>query len=765
MRSLESSLLCCGLVDCVHTSSINNALIVVLTLVFALFKCSLKVVFMTDMNSVSSGDVDPGSEIILSIPGMDCTSEQLEIEAALDGIEGISNKLFNLSKRTLVLSGKPQALTSARVLIQKIGYGVEVIPDVDMARSVRKISWIRLLFSLIFAVTAEILELLSSGTTIERALVVVSSLCAILLAGLPVYLQGISALRRIKLNMNALMSVAVTGACLIGYWPEAAMVMSLFSIAEELESQASNRARNAISRLGELAPDFAHVQMSDRTWKSVPVKNIRVGNLVRVDAGDRIPLDGVLNAGQSSVDQSSVTGESLPVEKLVGDQVFAGTLNTTGSFIFRVTSVESQSTIARIIRVVEEAQASRAPMQRFVDRFAAKYTPAVFYLAIAVAVLSPVFFDVTVFNAIYRALVLLVIACPCALVIATPVTLVSGLTAAARRGIVIKGGLFLEQIPRLKTLAFDKTGTLTIGRPALVEFHSLIGDVQLEHLKQCCVSLAMQSKHPVSRAITAGLHVDHLQAEEFEALIGKGLTALINNQRFYLGNRRWLKEIVPIGPDIESLIMSHESSGCSVSLLADAGHVLALLAVADQPRPTSARAINLLHRMKIRTVMLSGDNKVSANLIAGQIGIDRVLSDLLPEQKLLALKDLQAESPTGMVGDGINDAPALAGAQVGFAMGAAGSDAAMEAADVVIMDDDPIRLADVIQISRNTLHVLWQNIALIVLIKGSFLLLALLGYATMWQAVFADMGTSLIVVFNSLRLIGTSSSVIPPSIS
>ena len=717
------------------------------------------------MSLGSAAGSDPDSEVIFSIPGMDCTSEQLEIEAALDGMEGIGNQLFNLSKRTLVLSGQPPALKAARVLIQQLGYRVKVISDAGKATRVQKMSWSRLLSSLFLAVFAEILELFSSGTAVEQTLVIVSCLIAIFLSGLPVYLQGISALRRVKLNMNSLMSVAVTGACLIGYWPEAAMVMSLFSIAEELESQAANRARNAISRLGDLAPDFALVQMGDRTWKSVAVKNIRIANLVRVDAGDRIPLDGVIQAGQSSVDQSSVTGESMPVEKLVGDQVFAGTVNTTGSFVFRVSSLESESTVARIIRAVEEAQAARAPMQRFVDRFAARYTPAVFYLAIAVGVLSPIFFDISVLNAIYRALVLLVIACPCALVIATPVTLVSGLTAAARKGIVIKGGLFLEQVPRLKTLAFDKTGTLTMGHPVLVEFHSLVEDCQFVHLQQCCVSLALQSKHPVSRAIAASIDVEKLQVDEFEALIGKGLTALINNQRFYLGNRRWLREIVAMDASIESLITSHESAGCSVSLLADSQQVLALLAVADQPRPTSAQAIDLLHQMKIRTVMLSGDNQISANLIASQIGIDRVFSDLLPEQKLQALKNLQDESPTGMVGDGINDAPALAGAQVGFAMGAAGSDAAMEAADVVIMDDDPRRLVDVIQISRQTLNVLWQNIALIVLIKGLFLLLALLGYATMWQAVFADMGTSLIVVFNSLRLLGSSSSAIPISFS
>ena len=684
---------------------------------------------------------------------MDCSSEQFEIEVALGEVKGIDSLSFNLSERTLTLVGRPECLAVGQAAIRKLGYSVEIITNGVSAATNHAMSWQRLLLSLLFAVLAEMMELFSSDATVEKLLIVVLSLSAILLAGLPVYFKGMSALRRIKLNMNSLMSVAVTGACLIGYWPEAGMVMSLFSIAEELELRAASRARNAIAKLGELAPDFAMVKAIDGRWNNRAVSTIGVGDFVRVDAGDRIPLDGILQEGRSSVDQSSVTGESLPVEKSVGDQVFAGTVNTTGAFVFQVSSIESESMIARIIRAVEDAQSARAPIQRFVDRFAARYTPAVFVLAIAVAVLSPILFGVSVLNAIYRALVLLVIACPCALVIATPITLVSGLTAAARQGIVIKGGLFLEQIPRLQTMAFDKTGTLTTGQPTLVEFCPLTESVSLIELKQWCASLAGRSKHPVSRAIATGLSLEAIRMEDFEAKIGQGLMALIEDRRLYLGNRRWLESLVRIDSETERLISRHEQAGRSISLLTDDHQLLALLAVADQPRATSARAIDRLHQLKIKTVMLSGDNRVSAELIAMKIGVDQVFSDLLPEMKLQALQKLQSEALTGMVGDGINDAPALAGAQVGFAMGAAGTDAAMEAADVVIMDDDPLRLADVVQISRKTLQILWQNIFLIALIKSTFLLMALFGFATMWQAVFADMGTSLIVIFNSLRLL------------
>ena len=684
---------------------------------------------------------------------MDCSSEQFEIEVALGEVKGIDSLSFNLSKRTLTLVGRPECLAVGQAAIRKLGYSVEIITNGVSAATNHAMSWQRLLLSLLFAVLAEMMELFSSDATVEKLLIVVLSLSAILLAGLPVYFKGMSALRRSKLNMNSLMSVAVTGACLIGYWPEAGMVMSLFSIAEELEFRAASRARNAIAKLGELAPDFAMVKAIDGRWNNRAVSTIGVGDFVRVDAGDRVPLDGILQEGRSSVDQSSVTGESLPVEKSVGDQVFAGTVNTTGAFVFQVSSIESESTIARIIRAVEDAQSARAPIQRFVDRFAARYTPAVFVLAIAVAVLSPILFGVSVLNAIYRALVLLVIACPCALVIATPITLVSGLTAAARQGIVIKGGLFLEQIPRLQTMAFDKTGTLTTGQPALVEFRPLTESVSLIQLKQWCASLADRSKHPVSRAIATGLSLEATRMEDFEAKIGQGLMALIEDRRLYLGNRRWLESLVRIDSETERLISRHEQAGRSISLLTDDHQLLALLAVADQPRATSARAIDRLHQLRIKTVMLSGDNRVSAELIAMKLGVDQVFSDLLPEMKLQALQKLQSEAPTGMVGDGINDAPALAGAQVGFAMGAAGTDAAMEAADIVIMDDDPLRLADVVQISRKTLQILWQNIILIALIKSIFLVMALFGFATMWQAVFADMGTSLIVIFNSLRLL------------
>jgi Cd2+/Zn2+-exporting ATPase len=462
-----------------------------------------------------------------------------------------------------------------------------------------------------------------------------------------------------------------------------------------------------------------------------------------------------VKSGSSAVNQAPVTGESLPVEKGPGDPVFAGTINTHGSLVIAVTAPASGSTLARIIHAVEEAQASRAPIQRLVDRFAARYTPAVFVLALAVALLSPLLLKVTPFEAIYRGLVLLVIACPCALVIATPVTLVSALTAAARRGIVIKGGLHLEQARQLRILAFDKTGTLTTGRPTLEAFEVIDPRVALAQQRQWAASLAARSDHPISRAIAAALDGERLPVEALQVQGGRGVSGRIAGQSLRLANHRWVHELGQCTPALEQTMADHEQQGRSVSLLADGQGVLALIAVADQPRPTAAEAIRRLKQLGLTPVMLSGDNARTAAVIAGRLSIAQVRSELLPAQKLAAIAELQQQAPTGMVGDGINDAPALAGAAVGVAMGAAGSDTAMEAADVVVMDDDPLRLVELIRLSRRTWAVLMQNIALALGLKGAFLVLTLLGTATMWQAVFADMGTSLLVIANGLRLLRT----------
>jgi Cd2+/Zn2+-exporting ATPase len=584
------------------------------------------------------------------------------------------------------------------------------------------------------------------------------ALGAIAAAGLPVYTKGWAALRAGRLNINALMTVAVSGAFLIGHWPEAGMVMALYAIAEALEAQAADRARQAIARLMDLAPEEASVEEAAEVWRRLPVAEVAVGRRVRVEPGERIPLDGVVEKGSSAVNQAPITGESLPVEKEPGDPLFAGTVNGHASLLMRVTAPATGSTLARIIHAVEEAQSTRAPIQRTVDRFAARYTPVVFVLALATALLAPLL-GVPALEGIYRGLVLLVIACPCALVIATPVTLVSGLAAAARGGIVIKGGLYLEQARRLRTIAFDKTGTLTRGDPRLVTFEVLADSLDSATLQRWAGSLAARSDHPISRAIAAGLEGPRVPVEDFEARGGRGVSGFVEGRRLRLASPRWLQEMGMggNGEDAQRLaqaMAAQAERGRSVTLLADERRVLALIAIADPVRPGAVAAVADLRRLGLTPVMLSGDIAAVAEVIAADLGIRQVHSELLPDEKLDCIRTLQQQAPTAMVGDGINDAPALAGAQVGFAMGAAGSDVALEAADVVIMDDDPRRLVDTIRLSRRTMAVLGQNIALAVGIKAVFLLLTLLGSVTMWQAVFADMGTSLLVIGNGLRLLG-----------
>jgi Cd2+/Zn2+-exporting ATPase len=561
-------------------------------------------------------------------------------------------------------------------------------------------------------------------------------------------------LRHGRLNINALMTVAVTGAFVIGQWPEAAMVMALYAIAEAIEARAVDRARNAIKGLLEMAPEEAAVHQADGTWLNVQVASVALGAVVRVRPGERVPMDGVVTEGNSSINQAPVTGESIPVDKAVGDPVFAGTINETGTFEFKVTALASNSTLARIIHAVEEAQGTRAPTQGFVDRFAAIYTPAVFVIALAVALLGPWLLDWTWLQAIYKALVLLVIACPCALVISTPVTIVSGLAAAARRGILIKGGIYLEGARNLKAIALDKTGTITEGKPKLVARESIDPTADAAHVESVAAALAGHSDHPVSRAIAQGLKPSTLQVSDFKALAGRGVQADIDGVSYALGNHRLIEERGQCSPALEATLKGHEEAGRTVTLLASPTGVLALYAVADTIKPSSREAVASLIALGITPVMLTGDNQATATAIAHEAGIDEARGNLLPEDKLEAIKALQAKhGPTAMTGDGINDAPALAQADIGVAMGAAGTDTAMEAADVVVMNDDLRRIAETVVLSRDTHAVLWQNISLALGIKLVFLVLAVFGNASMWMAIFADMGASLLVVGNGLRLL------------
>ena len=610
-----------------------------------------------------------------------------------------------------------------------------------------------MVLALVFAIGAEMLAYLAPETMAWKIGGMAVAGLAIGLAGLETYKNGLSALLRGKLNINALMAVAVTGAFLIGQWPEAAVVMALYAIAELIEAKAVDRARNAIKGLLDMAPAQALTLTSDGSWVETPVASVALEATVRIKPGERVPLDGVVIKGNSAVNQAPITGESIPVDKGTGDQLFAGTINQTGELDIRVTAGANDSTLARIIRAVEEAQGTRAPTQRFVDRFAAIYTPAVFVMAIAVAALLPLMTSFTWMEALYKALVLLVIACPCALVISTPVTVVSGLSAAARRGILIKGGTYLEDARLLKAVALDKTGTITQGKPKLVARRAW-GDADESCAMQLAAALAARSDHPVSKAIVLGLGVQAAEVEGFKALPGRGVEGLINGQRLILGNHRLIHEYGFCGPELEAELAIHEQQGRSITLLADDERVLAILAVADTIKETSKQAIIDLKALGVTPVMLTGDNAATAKAIAGLAGIDDARGDLLPEAKLAAIKEMQQRyGATGMAGDGINDAPALAQADIGFAMGGAGTDTAIEAADVVIMNDNLQRVAETVRLSKRTHAILWQNITLALGIKGVFLVLAVVGTATMWMAVFADMGASLLVVGNGLRLL------------
>ncbi|MEO5771368.1 MAG: heavy metal translocating P-type ATPase, partial [Burkholderiaceae bacterium] len=612
----------------------------------------------------------------------------------------------------------------------------------------------RLGAALLLAIAAELVGTFASDSLAWQLAGGAVAAAAIWMAGLAVYQKGLSALLRGRLNINALMTVAVSGAFAIGQWPEAAMVMALYAIAEAIEARAVDRARHAIKGLLEMAPEEAAVRQPDGHWATVQVAAVAPGAVLRVRPGERVPMDGVLTAGNTSIDQASVTGESIPVDKAVGDAVFAGTLNQSGAFEFEVTALASNSTLARIIHAVEEAQGTRAPTQGFVDRFAADYTPAIFAMALAVALLGPWLLGWSWMTAIYKALVLLVIACPCALVISTPVTIVSGLAAAARRGILIKGGIHLEGARNLKAIALDKTGTLTEGKPRLVARELLAtasGNASVEAL---AAALAGQSDHPVSRAIAAGLAPPTLAVTDFTALPGRGVQALVDGTLHALGNHRWIEERGQSSPALQASLKAHEEAGRTVTLLASPAGVLALFAVADTIKPSSREAIAELEALGITPVLLTGDNQATATAIAHQAGIGQARGNLLPQDKLEAIESLQAQyGMTAMTGDGINDAPALARSDLGVAMGAAGTDIAMEAADVVVMNDDLRRIAETVRLSRATHAVLWQNIVLALGIKAVFLVLAVFGQASMWMAVFADMGASLLVVANGLRLL------------
>ncbi len=666
---------------------------------------------------------------------------------------------FNLLERTLRVEHDLADLEPIANAIASVGMVPQLQSSTsapaerstDTTPAVSKKQWILTIIAGAAAIGSEAVAYATSNETSApvAALVVI----AILAGGLETLKKGWIALRTFSLNINLLMAVAVIGAILIGEWPEAAVVIWLFGLAEMIEALSLDRARNAIRGLIALAPETAFIRQADGSWLETRAESVPLGAIVRIKPGERIALDGVVESGRSSVNQAPITGESMPVDKRPGDHVFAGTINERGTFEFTVSAPKGQTTLDRIARSVQDAQALRAPTQRFVDRFARVYTPIVFVFAIGVALVPPFLFGEPWYDWTYRALVLLVIACPCALVISTPVTVVSGLAAAARRGILIKGGLYLEQGRLLKSVALDKTGTITHGKPALTNVIP-IGATTRDEALRIAAHLEANSEHPVAAAIVSG-YGKRLDANvsKFEAITGRGIKGDLDGKTYYVGNHRLAEELGVCTPELERTLDRLEIEAKTAMVLSGGGAVLAVFAVADTVRSSSRQAVTMLKALGVAPVMLTGDNARTARAIASQVGIAEVRAELLPEDKLAAITALLDRGPVGMVGDGVNDAPALAKSSIGFAMGAAGTDTAIETADVALMDDDLRKLPEFVQLSRRTSDVLWQNIVFAIGTKAVFFALTFTGYASLWLAVFADMGASLIVVLNGMRLL------------
>lgn len=687
------------------------------------------------------------------IQGMDCSAEEQVIKNRFGKVEQVKDLEFDLVNRVLTVSHQYDSDVPIRTILKEIGLPPEEECQVGCTPETTGLGRADIVLGVALAL-AIFAEVVAYSTGNERSLPVLGlSLVAIAMGGLPTFKKGLVAVKTFTLNINFLMCVAVVGAFVIGSFPEAAMVTVLFAIAERIESFALERARNAVKSLMTLAPETAFV-FRDRAWHEVDSATVALGERLRVRPGDRIPLDGQVLSGASSVNQAPITGESVPVEKVSGAQLFAGTINGEGLLEFSVTGVKGNTTLDRIIRTVQEAQGARAPTQRFIDTFARYYTPLVVLSAVLVAVV-PSLFGQPFLPWLYKALVLLVIACPCALVISTPVTVVSGLAAAARRGILIKGGAHLESGKSLTLFALDKTGTLTHGEPRVTQVLAL-HDYEEKVVRQVSATLDSNSAHPIAKAIVGSWGGELLPLERLESLTGRGVTGEVGGSKYYLGNHRLIEEKGICCKHVHDAIGPIERDGKSLVILANEKEVMGVFAAADTVRQESIEAVRRLHELGLKVLMLTGDNNATAQAIGAEVGIDQIRAEMLPEHKLGTIQDaLSKGERVGMVGDGVNDAPALAASTVGFAMGAAGTDTAIETADVALMDDDLRKLPEYIRLSRRTSVILIQNITLALLIKCVFFGLALTGSATLWMAVFADMGASLLVVANGLRLTKT----------
>ena len=589
--------------------------------------------------------------------------------------------------------------------------------------------------------------------TKQNMLAQILFLIVVAVSGYDIIKKGLLSLLKKQLGMNFLITIAAIGAFLIGHGEEGAAVIFLFFIAEFLEDYAAERARKSISSLLELAPETAVVKRNGKEIK-VHVQEIKVGDILIIKPGDRIPLDGTVIKGASSVNQAPITGESMPVTKTKGEAVFAGTINEEGYLEIRVTKKSDDTTLSKIVKLVEEAQKQKSKTEVFIDKFAKYYTPTVIVLAALVMIIPTLVFGLPFSEWFYKALVLLVISCPCALAISTPVSMVSGITSAAKNGVLIKGGNFIEEVRNVKVMVFDKTGTLTEGKPEITDVVAL-NKYSKPELLQIAACLESKSKHPLAEAIVESAEKKGIKLANvcnFKSIAGKGVKGSIKRKVFFIGNMSLFKNKNITIPD--KLIKRFESKGKTTVLVGNRSRIIGIITLMDKVRPASSKTIKELKNKGIRTVMLTGDNKRVAKAIAKKLAIDEYYAELLPEDKVKIIEKLLKEHEhVVMVGDGVNDAPALAKAHVGIAMGAIGSDVAIETADIALMHDDLSKINYLIDLSKKTMSVVKQNVSVSILIKSSFAILAFPGIITLWLAVaVGDMGLSLAVILNALRI-------------
>lgn len=691
------------------------------------------------------------------IAGMDCPDCAAKLEKRISKVPGVETAQINFgtSKMTVIHSAPVAEILST---IEKMGYSGKVDEGYRIKNEptsfwksnqyvkTTAVSFIMLVSGLI-AGKLDVPELIVNGLF----------LTGIFLGGFLPAKNGISLLISAReFDMNFLMTIAVIGASALGSFEEAATVVFLFSFGNALQSYTLDKTRNSIRALMELTPDEALVRRGTTEIK-LPVKEIVIGDTIIVRPGERIAMDGKVSTGYSTVNQAPITGESIPVEKRPGDEIYAGTVNERGSLEVKVTKLARDNTISRIIHMVEEAQGQRALSQQFVEKFAKYYTPAVIFLAALVAAVPPLALGQSFEKWFYEAMAMLLVACPCALIISTPVSIVSAIGNAAKNGILIKGGMYLEEVGALSVVAFDKTGTLTEGKPKVTDIIPTDGIPDKEFLS-IASTIESRSEHPLAEAIVKsakehGAEISSISA--FEAIPGKGAKATIQGKTYRIGNSRLFAEQAIDLKHIESEVSRLQNEGKTVMMLGDDERVLGLIAVADVLRENSGQAINKLKKAGIKKViMLTGDNESTAHAIATKAGVDDFRADLLPEDKVDAIKSLLVKhGKVAMVGDGVNDAPAMAVSTVGIAMGAAGTDTALETADIALMADDLTKLADAIKLSRKTLGIIKQNIAFALIVKGLILLMVVPGWLTLWLAVAGDMGSSLLVTLNGMRLL------------